>query len=688
MTGILLEATVTEELKKAAPSTVLKRQLNHLTKCLLLSTVLAYLNLGLGARAAGELSRVSILDASLTSGSPEVVRNRLDFYKGLGLSLLSFNITDIQKTLVNKPVFVRPLALPRESEFRLKISARTAIMPDSWFDTHNQAQLYDCRDLRTRRLLSVFYSDIDHVLLDNADKLFAGLGKFDILNNVDFVTIDLGPDCIANYPPQSDGSPCFWLYSSDATLDFIRKMHTKYGSLDKANSVWHTDFKSWEGLKVPMPGRVPGAMWNDVLEWYRDKKRSFINFQIENYKVQISKYCKEHPPILIIKMAGKHVTADEWNQAVQSGSGDKSVAAMCDPEFLLDTANKQGCWLQYSGNDQSEIEYLQAYMKEHGYHIPMWIDNGTNPALSLDELTAIVAQNKLFGFEYNCEDVGKQSDTKSQPLEALSVSIKNAIQKLNDSALPGPPKEETANASGDQPGAGGTKVNPAAEPQSRMADRWWADHHEDYIALARKSNPGILFIGDSIIQNWQTDGPSKYRKFKPIWDDFYGPRQPLNLGLAADSTANVLWRICNGEVDGIDPKVAVLLVGVNNSMLRGWTAEQTDGGIDAIVDELHKRLPRTKILLLGILPCECTKQVWDTNESVNRYLAAKYRRSKFVHFVDVSDLFMKNGEVDKSLYLETYDKPPRPPLHPTSVAMDKVTSRIEPDLDKLYESKR
>jgi lysophospholipase L1-like esterase len=212
------------------------------------------------------------------------------------------------------------------------------------------------------------------------------------------------------------------------------------------------------------------------------------------------------------------------------------------------------------------------------------------------------------------------------------------------------------------------------------------ERHERIISEVKTSNPQLLFVGDSITQYWENDGPEKNWQFRRVWDKYYGARKALNLGFSGDTTANVLWRLEHGELDGIDPKVTVLLIGVNNRLVH-WTAEQTDGGIDAVIDDLHKLLPGTRILLLGILPSGISPQVSETNTAVNRYLEKKYGGSKFVTFVDVSKLFMKDGKLDESLYLETYSVPPQPPLHPTSLAMEKLADAIEPVLDKLYMSR-
>ena len=123
---------------------------------------------------------------------------------------------------------------------------------------------------------------------------------------------------------------------------------------------------------------------------------------------------------------------------------------------------------------------------------------------------------------------------------------------------------------------------------------------------AVRSHPDtqLLLIGDSITNNYDKANPPD-ENFQPTWKQFYEPRKALNLGFSGDTTANVLWRLDHGEVDGLHPKAAVLLIGTNNTAQHSEPdLEETESGIDAVVADLEERLPETKILLLGILPSD------------------------------------------------------------------------------------
>ena len=105
----------------------------------------------------------------------------------------------------------------------------------------------------------------------------------------------------------------------------------------------------------------------------------------------------------------------------------------------------------------------------------------------------------------------------------------------------------------------------------------------------------LLMIGDSITHGWEDTG-------KQTWDKYYANRNALNLGFSGDRTEHVIWRFQNGAIDDIDPKLAVIMIGTNNTGHRQENAEHTAVGIKRIIYELQIRLPETKILLLGIFP--------------------------------------------------------------------------------------
>ena len=124
----------------------------------------------------------------------------------------------------------------------------------------------------------------------------------------------------------------------------------------------------------------------------------------------------------------------------------------------------------------------------------------------------------------------------------------------------------------------------AATPLSRMDLPWWRARFEAKQEELRTHHIDLMFLGNSITQDYEVSGPPEWRDFAPVWQRFYGDRNAINLGYNGDTTAHLLWRIENGEVAGIAPKVAVILIGANNLGRVHWSADDTVAGIDAIVD--------------------------------------------------------------------------------------------------------
>jgi len=126
-------------------------------------------------------------------------------------------------------------------------------------------------------------------------------------------------------------------------------------------------------------------------------------------------------------------------------------------------------------------------------------------------------------------------------------------------------------------------------------DGGWLRRHESFNERVRQGNVDLIFVGDSITQGWEGAG-------KEVWAKHYGSRNAVNLGIGGDRTEHVLWRLDHGNVDGIAPKAAVVMIGTNNSGGDRNNAGEIVDGVTAVIETLRAKLPQTKILLLGIFP--------------------------------------------------------------------------------------
>jgi lysophospholipase L1-like esterase len=173
--------------------------------------------------------------------------------------------------------------------------------------------------------------------------------------------------------------------------------------------------------------------------------------------------------------------------------------------------------------------------------------------------------------------------------------------------------------------------------------------HESFLARAQSGPVDLLFLGDSITAGW-TKAPD-------VWKRYYGKYNPANFGIGGDGTHHVLWRITNGELDHINPKVVVLMIGTNNS--GAYTAESIIKANRAIIDVIKEKLPKTKVLLLAIFPRgprTSANGVVDDFEGrmtvideVNAALA-KFDDGKTVRFLNINHVFLdKNGKIPEDI---------------------------------------
>lgn len=225
--------------------------------------------------------------------------------------------------------------------------------------------------------------------------------------------------------------------------------------------------------------------------------------------------------------------------------------------------------------------------------------------------------------------------------------------------------------------SGLVKMPPAATPVPRE-DAWWKQRHEGFNArvkeAAQKGDAQILFIGDSITQGWEGEG-------KAAWESAFAKHGAINLGIGGDRTEHVLWRLRNGNLEGLAkpaagqaPKIAVVMIGTNNS---GNTEPvDTATGIALIVRELRAQLPETKILLLAIFPREEKPgQLRAKNAKVND-LIKPLGDGKHVFFLDIgASLTEADGTLDKKIMPDF--------LHLSPEGYARWAQAIEPTLGEL-----
>ncbi len=170
------------------------------------------------------------------------------------------------------------------------------------------------------------------------------------------------------------------------------------------------------------------------------------------------------------------------------------------------------------------------------------------------------------------------------------------------------------------------------QPVARV-EPWWIERHELLKRTARMGNVETLFVGDSITQGWNPR----------VWGEAFSHLRPANFGISGDKTENVLWRIQDGEFQGLDPSTLVLLIGTNNAQYH--EPEAIRDGIAAVIRAFQNQMPRARILLISIFP-----RGWDRTDplrmkvnEVNRLLPALTDGSRVI-WVPIGRFFLDADE--------------------------------------------
>lgn len=214
--------------------------------------------------------------------------------------------------------------------------------------------------------------------------------------------------------------------------------------------------------------------------------------------------------------------------------------------------------------------------------------------------------------------------------------------------------------------AADSQENTATKPAPR--DPNWVKRHDGFVEIAKKGGVDLLFLGDSITDGWRGGG-------KTVWESKFAPLKAANFGIGGDRTQHVLWRLQHGELEGIKPKLAVLMIGTNN--LGSNKDEEIADGVKAIVDELHKDTPETKLLLLGVFPRGMKAD--DQNRARIKHInsiISKLDDGQKVVYLDIGDKFLEaDGTLPKSIMPDS--------LHPNGKGYEIWAEAIGPKVQEM-----
>lgn len=229
---------------------------------------------------------------------------------------------------------------------------------------------------------------------------------------------------------------------------------------------------------------------------------------------------------------------------------------------------------------------------------------------------------------------------------------------------------QQATAAGNGPGSASYPV-PRNDPNSRLA-------HEQLVQKAKQGGIDVYFVGDSITRRLGTSDP-QYRRLLENWQTNFFGWNAANFGWGADRVENILWRLQNGELEGVKPKAIVLLAGINNVGTQPGDAEAVADitrGLAAIVNVCREKAPNATIIITGIFPRNDTLAVIPTIRQINRNLAA-LADGKQVRYLDINrELSDQDGRLFPGMMNE--DR-----LHPTIKAYRVWADALKPIFTKL-----
>ena len=182
--------------------------------------------------------------------------------------------------------------------------------------------------------------------------------------------------------------------------------------------------------------------------------------------------------------------------------------------------------------------------------------------------------------------------------------------------------------------------NPATTPAPR--EKGWMARHDKFVEIAKRGGVDVLFLGDSITDAWGGEGHGAKSNGTKEFEKRFVPLKAANFGIGGDRTQHVLWRIQHGELEGIQPKVVMLMIGTNN--VNSDSPAQIADGITAIIKTIHKKSPATKVLLLAVFPRgekadnPARAKIAKINETIS-----KLDKLDYVKYLDIGSKFTKEG---------------------------------------------
>jgi lysophospholipase L1-like esterase len=215
-------------------------------------------------------------------------------------------------------------------------------------------------------------------------------------------------------------------------------------------------------------------------------------------------------------------------------------------------------------------------------------------------------------------------------------------------------------------------VNPETVPAPRQE---WVRHVQENFDKTQGKHFDLVFDGDSITAGWNWQG-----RGQDVWNAHYAKLNAADFGIAGDQVQNVLWRLQHGQLNGINPKMVVFLIGANNITIGNDPPDQISAGIKVTLNEYLKDAPNAKFLLIGCLPQKSDNPASSVRTAVTQVnaLIAPLADGKRIIYRDIGSKFLNpDGSLRSEMFVS--DR-----VHPSAKGYQVWAEAIQPEIDKVF----
>lgn len=358
----------------------------------------------------------------------------------------------------------RYLKLMKEMGLKAKFGIGTIGERPAWFpQEHPEAYIVDQYGERALdKTISYWMLDFPEYSYEVMRRGMTLMKDADLLDVIGAFMVDFGPAGEPHYPAGTGsvslgagvdgiyGKPSVWCYADNAQENFRQEMKKKYSSIENANATWGTNYPDFATISVPHPKTVTGALWRDVLYWYRDSKDRFVEKQIQNGKAIAKEFLGDRAQMLIY-CSGSDIRDSEFEAAISNGTASQRLCHMFDTRFMIEMANKYDCWLQFTGADDiPESGFIRKYLNEKGWnHIPVIAENAGDFRPVHEPMITVqnIIDQHFAGFDYTHTRYMYEDDfiTHTETYDRFKAAMDSLMSYMTTEKFDIPPVRNTFN---------------------------------------------------------------------------------------------------------------------------------------------------------------------------------------------------------------------------------------------------